>query len=285
MAAVGAALLAIGLTGLLAARTLGGARAGVAAVVLIATMPLVWVAVSGAAPMLWLLPLLLAWLLSLDEYWRGGAVRWLAVSGAALAAMSYAHLAGLVFAPVYLTISVAALALRRERATAFVMLLSGFGVVAAPFVAGVIRDPDRLRDAVLAYGLYDATRFNILQGIRDMSSWLGLTVRSEAYWDHLNPAVLFLGRGGWRSTLLGSQVFLLPFAVPLALGFAAYWRASMRAIDWVMAAAFFAAPCAAALLAQPPVASRLLLIAPIAAIIAARPLARRAEGWPPPARR
>ena len=283
--AVVAAVLAVSLTGLLAARTFASARAGVAAVVLIGTMPLLWFAVIRGTPMLWLLPLLLTWLLFLDEYLRAGNYWTLAVSGGALAAMSYAHLAGLVFAPIYLAITIGALLLRRERPAAFAMLLCGFAVVAAPFAIGALRDPDALREAVLAHGLYDANRFNVLQGIRDMSGWHGLTVRSEAYWDHLNPAVLFLGRGGWRSTLLRPQVFLLPFAVPLALGFAVYWREPVRAIDWVVAASFIAAPAAAALLAQPPVAGRLVLMAPLAAIIAARPLARRGAGSPLPAPR
>ena len=50
------------------------------------------------------------------------------------------------------------------------------------------------------------------------SSWVGLTARTEVYYDSFNPALLFLSGGGIGEEP-DSQVFLLLFAVLLAMGF------------------------------------------------------------------
>ena len=125
----------------------------------------------------------------------------------------------------------------------------------------------------------------LLQGARELTSWIGLTVRSEVYWDSFNPAFLFLGPGGLIESVLRPHVFSLPLIVPLGLGLVAYAKGPNRAADWIVLGALLAAPAAAALLAQPPVAARLLLLAPAVAIIATRPFSRRAAKSSSPDRR
>lgn len=110
----------------------------------------------------------------------------------------------------------------------------------------------------------------MLQGAREITSWVGLTVRSEVYWDCFNPALLFLGRGALAQSVIGSTVFLLPFALPLVRGLIAYALHPRSAVDRLVLGSFLAAPAAAALIAQTPAASRLILLAPAAAIIATR---------------
>lgn len=248
----------------------GRAGAAILAPVLFASMPVVWLTLGGAAPQVVLVPLMLAWLLACDRFYRTELYLWLAIAGAALGAMIYLHLAGLVMSPIYLAVGALALLPRRDRVTAIASLIAGFVVVVLPWVVLTARDGSAITTAINGYGLYDASRFNPLQGAREIGSWVGLTARSEVYWDCFNPALLFLGKGGLLAEVIGSQVFLLPLAIPLVRGLFAYLTDARSAMDWIVVSAFAVSPAAAALLARPPVASRLILLAPLAAIIATR---------------
>jgi hypothetical protein len=72
------------------------------------------------------------------------------------------------------------------------------------------------------------------------------------------------------------QVFLLPLAIPLYRALVGYVRRPQPAMDWIVLAGFAAAPVAAALIAQPSTAGRLVLILPVAAILATMGLSRHA---------
>ena len=84
--------------------------------------------------------------------------------------------------------------------------------MAIPFAIYLVLHPEYWRDRIMAHGLYDAHRYNLLQGAREMFSWVGLTARTEVYYDSFNPALLFLSGGGIEKSLTSPQVFLLPFA-------------------------------------------------------------------------
>ena len=56
----------------------------------------------------------------------------------------------------------------------------------------LVLHPEDFRSTVNALHLYDANRLNPLQGVRDMASWIGLTARSDVYYDYFNPAFLFI---------------------------------------------------------------------------------------------
>ena len=264
-----ATLASMILMAVFATRHFASARAGVIAAVLFAAMPVVWLAVGGGATQIVLVPFSMASLLAFDLFHRGGNWKWLMVAGAAMAQMLYWHLAGLVLAPVYLAVGSLILLPGRNRIPTVAALIAGFALVSLPWAIGLLRDPRWLIESINAFGLYDANRFNLLQGLREMTSWTGLTVRSEMYWDSFNPALLFLGSGGLGQSLIGSSVFLLPFAVPLVRGVAAYLLYPRDAMDWLVLGMFAAAPAGAALIAQPS-APRLILLAPVAAIIATR---------------
>ena len=270
MVAILSTLASVVLLAVFSARHFAGLRGGAISVALFAIMPLVWLASGGGAPQVILVPFLLAWLLCADVFVGGGKAIWVAMAGAALAQMIYMHQAGLVMAPVYLGVTAVVLLPRRDRIRALGALAAGFALIALPWAIATLRDPQTLRDAVNAYGLYDANRFNPLQGMRELTSWTGLTVRSEVFWDCFNPALLFLGRGTLAQSLMGSSVFLLPFAIPLVRGLIAYVLSPRDAMDWLVLGAFVTAPAAAALIAQTPSAPRLILLAPVAAIIATR---------------
>jgi hypothetical protein len=122
----------------------------------------------------------------------------------------------------------------------------------------VVRDPDEFRSLVTAYRLYDAQRFNVLQGVREMTSWVGLTARTEVYYDFFNPAFLFLT----------GRVLLFPLAILLPLGL---WRLITKETSLIARLAllgFFVAPFAASLTAQRPTPGRILFLTPFAAVVA-----------------
>lgn len=248
------------------------ARTGavVVAPLLFASMPVVWLAARGLAPQVVLVPFVAAWLLACDQFFRTRQHLWLGLGGAILGAMMHIHLAGLVMAPAYFSVAVVALLMRRDRVTACGAFAAGFAVVALPWLVRTAFDDTALTQAINAYGLYDANRYTPLQGVREIGSWVGLTVRSEVYWDCLNPALLFLGKGAPLAALTGSQVLLLPMAVPLVRGLAAYLTRPRDEMDYLVIGAFFVFPLATALLARPPLVPRLILLAPVAAIIATR---------------
>lgn len=269
------AALSLLLLVLLARRYFLDARMAAICCVLFIAMPVVWSSVANSSSYLPLLPLATAWLLSVNEFLTSRKPRWITAAAVVLAAMPYVHLAGIVMAPVYAAITLLAAITPPWQRRASLVFVAVLGVLSAPWLLSMARTAPPMAEAIQAHGLYDTGRFNILQGLREMTSWVGLTVRSEVYWDCFNPAFLFLGKGGLLSSLLRPEVFVLPLAIPLVWGLAQYARAPQRSIDWIVLAALLAAPAVTALLAQPPVAARLLLLTPAAALISARPFRRR----------
>ena len=105
-----------------------------------------------------------------------------------------------------------------------------------------------------------------------MTSWVGLTARSESYWEYLDPALLFLSRHNIRDAFSHPDVFLIPFAVCLPFGLYRTGAVAPTLTGWMMLGAFVLTPLAPAMLAERPVPGHLLLMAPVAAVIATRGL-------------
>ena len=243
---------------------------------LLVSMPLIYTTpISSAVVLQWLVAM--AWLLAVDRYRVSGHVAWVAASGAALGLGLYGRTSAMVMMPLYLLLSLIALAAtatdRRPPIGAFAAPVAAFVVVAAPFGVFLIRHPEYFRDAVLAHGLYDARRYNVLQGAREVFSWVGLSARLEVYWDYFNPAFLFLSGGSVTASLWHPRIFLLPFAVLLPIGI---WQAVAPRSSitwWLIAGGMLIAPVVGALVAQPPAPAYLLPAAPFAALLGANGLA------------
>ena len=230
---------------------------------ILALTPLLW-RLAGSAPAA-LLPLafVVAWLLAAGrwaqtrEMWAGAA------AGAVLGLGLYSSVASAVMMPVYLALTVAIFA--RGRIASWrqsILCVAAFAVTAAPFAISWLSHPDQLRTVIKAHHLYDADRFSILQGLREMASWVGLTARSEVYWDYFNPAFLFLTGG----------VLLPPLLVLLPVGLFRMLRDKPAPLTQLLLAGFAVAPLAASLTAEAPVPGRILFLTPFAAVISARGL-------------
>lgn len=233
---------------------------GVLSVAILVLTPLLW-QLAGANP--WaLLPLvpLLAWLYATTRWTQARTATWGIVSGAALGLGVYTSLAAVVMMPTYLAITLAILIHGRVVSWRQAALcLVAFGACVSPMAVTWLRDPERLRVAINSHHLYDADRYNVLQGTREIASWVGLTARSEVYWDYFNPAFLFLTGG----------VLLPPLIVLLPLGLFALLREPTAPLTRLWLAGLAVAPLAAALTAETPVPARAIYLTPFAAVIAA----------------
>ena len=230
-----------------------------AAIVLLT--PLLWqLAGTNALALLPLLPVI-AWLVASAGWVQSRSVAWGMVAGVALGLGLYTSTAAIVMMPVFLAITLAILIHGRVvswRQSA--ICLAAFVVCASTLAVTWLRHPEQLRLAINSHRLYDADRYNLLQGAREVTSWVGLTARSEVYWDYFNPAFLFLTGG----------VLFPPLIVLVPLGLFALLRESASTpLTRLWLAGLAVAPLAAAVTAETPIPARALYIAPFAAIIAA----------------
>jgi hypothetical protein len=277
----------VGLAGALLAvfalRHFASVLAATVCAALFATTPLVCAALDARSPYLAMLPGAILWIIALQEYLRRPRTPWLIASAVTVSSLLYVHAAGAVMAPAYAAIVVAALLTVGPRPAILFVLVAA--AAALPWLITIARDPTPMVSAISALGVYDTARFNMLQGAREMTSWVGLTVRAEAWWDSLNPSLLFLGQGEWTASLRHPRMFWFPLSVPFVMGLAHYASVSSTVMERVLLAAFLASPLVAAVIGARPEPQRLMLMVPIVVIIATRPLVRLAGGSLPPARR
>ena len=222
--------------------------------------PLLWqLADSNPLALLPLLPVT-AWLVASALWLQTRALAWGIAVGVALGLGIYTSPAAIVMMAAFLATTLAILLQGRvvpwrQCATC----LAAFVLCAAPLFVTWLRDPGVLRLAINSHHLYDADRYNMLQGLREVTSWVGLTARSEVYWDYFNPAFLFLTGG----------VLFPPLIVLLPVGLFALLREPSTPLTRLWLAGLAVAPLAAALTAEAPIPARAIYLTPFAAIIAA----------------
>jgi hypothetical protein len=232
---------------------------GLAAAVIFASTPLLWHQYGSAPATLYPLLFVTAWLAGVAHFEITGNRVALLASGGLLGAGMYTSASAAVMMPVYVLLTVAAVpGLRRRPFTALACFGGTFAVISAPFALQLILHPDRYRLIVNTAHLYDANRFNVLQGIREMTSWLGLTARSEVFYDYFNPAFLFFP----------PAVLLWPLAVLIPLGLYHIADSERMTMARLALAGFFVAPLAASLTALAPTPGRIVFITPFAAMVA-----------------
>src|SRR5438552_4979613 len=259
---IAAALCAISAAGLLYAvglRLFASARwAGVTAG-LFALTPLLWSPFQNA-PALYPLPFVAGWLWTAAHLDDARATLWAVATGALLGLGVYTSTAAIVMMPLYLALTLVIFAHARAIAIRDLgVCLAAFAVSVAPAAWSLIAHPEHFRDTVNAYHLYDADRFNLRQGVREMASWVGLTARSEVYYDYFNPAFLFLS----------GRVLLAPLIVLVPAGLYEILTSETTPAARLMLAGFLAAPFAASLTAQAPTPGRMLFVTPFAAVLSA----------------
>jgi len=253
--AVAAGTIALAASGILSS----GRSAGFVAATLFLLTPLLWMQARSEPASLIVLPFITGWLLAVSRAQSDGSAAWPAVAGACLGAAIYTSYASVVMMPLFLLIAIgAAVHARALSARRLGVMVAAFAVALIPFAVFLARHPDALHHTVTTFHLYDADRFNLRQGLREMASWIGLTARSEVYYDYFNPAFLFLT----------GRVLLFPMAVLLPAGLYQIMSCEDTVFARVALGGFLAAPFAASLTAEAPTPRRILFLTPFAAVVA-----------------
>jgi hypothetical protein len=232
---------------------------GITSAALFVMTPLLWRQLQSAPASLYPLPFAAGWLFAVSHLDDGRSrAGWAALAGAVLGLGMCSSLASIVMMPVYLLLTIACAALLRACPWRHLAcMVVAFATAAAPLGLYVLRHPAAYRETINAHDLYDANRFNVLQGLREMASWVGLTARSEVYFDYFNPAFLFLT----GDVLVPPLVLLIPVGLFHLLDREGTLPARLTLL------AFLASPFAASLTAEPPIAPRIIFITPFAAIV------------------
>ena len=265
-----AAAASLGGMYVLAARMFASASLGVVAAVIFALTPLLWRQFGDAPASLYPLPFLVGGLGAVAHFEHSRDSRWLAAAGAMLGTGIYTSVAAMVMMPLYLVLTIAVLAYSRTiSARQAGLAVAAFVAAASPFAVSLVLHPEDFRNTVNALHLYDANRLNPLQGVRDMASWIGLTARSEVYYDYFNPAFLFIT----------GHVLLWPLAILIPIGFYQIATDETSVLARLAVGGFFIAPFAAALTAENPIPRRILFITPFAVLVATAGMRRLLAWW------
>jgi hypothetical protein len=254
----------------LGARMFASARYGIVTAGIFALTPLLWLQGENAPASLYPLPFVVGWLLAIAHLQSARVAAWSGVAGIVLGVGVYTSYAAAVMMPLYLLLTIAVFAHARIVSSRLLgVLLAAFVVVTIPLAVSLVRHPEDFRQIVNAHHLYDANRFNVRQGVREMASWVGLTARTEVYYDYFNPAFLFLT----------GRVLLLPLAVLLPAGLCQILLSETTPLARLSMAGFLVAPFAASLTAERPIPGRILFITPFAALISVYGIQRLMSWW------
>lgn len=266
-----ALLVAAGMLFTVGTRLFGGTRSGAIAMATFLTTPLIWYAARSAPHALYPLPFVAGWLIAVANLQqRRDAWWWAAIAGGMLGLGVLTAPAAAVMMPLYLLMTLALAAFHRSLdLRQLLSMTAAFLAAASPALVMVIRDPNAFRQLVIAYRLYDAQRFNVLQGVREMTSWVGLTARSEVYYDFFNPAFLFLTTRG----------LLFPLAVLLPIGLWRLLTSETTVFARLSLLGFVAAPFAASLSAEAPTPGRILFLVPFATLVSMYGLRVLDDAW------
>ena len=213
----------------------------------------------------------LVWLVAMLWALERADARAAAVGGVAAAAGLYLGPAGLVTMPLLVLCGLAALFMCQPRPIAMrqgTWLVAAFVAAAVPPMVRIAADPSALTQLINHHGLYDASKYNPLQGLREIFSWVGLVARSEAYWNYYDPAVWFFSGSTLQSHILDARVFFAPLVLPVAFGLYRL-MVPLTAPSWLLLSGLAVAPVPHMMLARSLEPGRLLVAAPFVAIIAA----------------
>lgn len=243
-----------------AAIAFGGVVPAIVASASLLLAPLVW-SLWSTAPM-GLLPLafLTAWLFAIAKLGQSDQWWWAVAAGVSLGAGAYLSPPALVMMPCFAALTIViALASRSLSPRVLAIFAGAFALGITPLLMWWVTHAADFRALINAHHLYDANRFNVLQGAREVTSWVGLTARSEVFWDYLNPAFLFVT----------GSVLAWPLIVLLPLGIYRVMVAETTLVSRLSLAGYVVAPLAASLTAEPPIRMRIVWIIPFAAMLSA----------------
>lgn len=243
--------------------------AALLAAVLLALTPTHYLWGRVALECLFPLPFLLGWLVCLFTYLENDDRRWLFASAVILGLGVYSYIGSVMVMPMYLGLTCLALLLRDQPIRSGAIAIAGFAIpLLVGFVPWLITHGSPFGHTVGHYLIYDTTRLNPLQGMRELFSHSSLAARTTTYWSYVNPSFLFIDL---TSTFMYSTrtagVFLAPLAVLLPVGLYQAFR-SGGPQHVVLALGFVMAPLAAAVVGEQQTIGRALALLPFGVLLA-----------------
>jgi 4-amino-4-deoxy-L-arabinose transferase-like glycosyltransferase len=277
----------------IAARIFQSERWALVAACLLALTPSHFIHSRIAMDYLYPVPFVLAWLLCLLIFLERREMWLLFVATSCLGVGIYSYIASVVMMPLYLLMTVAVIWTafdRPVRPTLFA--IAGF-MWPLCLMIWIAYHPQFLGQTVSRYGVGDqaaAARSTgtsigaVLEELRRVTRFSGITGRISLYWYFFDPSYLFL-TGGYANVVNSTRhvgVFPLSFLVLVPVGVAAT-MARRRVVDALVVLGFASAPLAACLVVPEPYAiDRELALLPFGVLIAtagARWLASRGRPW------
>jgi 4-amino-4-deoxy-L-arabinose transferase-like glycosyltransferase len=212
------------------------------------------------------------WLICLARYVEDQAKdRWLGLAGVSLGAGLYTYGASVLLMPIYVALT--GLLLWRmdiRRARPYVILGAAFAVAVLPFALFLLTHPGYVGSVANTYKVYDANRFNALQGAREILNWTSLGARADVYFSYFNPSMLFFsGASSLVQSTRNAGFFLVPFLILLPGAIVYVLKRDVPWHAWLALAAFFATPLAASIVDEHGAVQRVMSLAPFAAILVA----------------
>jgi len=163
------------------------------------------------------LPFVMLWLISLLRFQERADGRTLMAGAAALGLGIYGYLAGLVMMPIYLLLTALFLAERRSLRW-FGWAVAGFAFTLIPLVLWQVAHPERYGELLRAYRV-GGDDLSQATGVQTMFSMAGFKLRLGAWWSYFNPEFLFLaGDSSLTNSTRGAGFFPIVFAVLLPVG-------------------------------------------------------------------
>ncbi|HWI18810.1 MAG TPA: glycosyltransferase family 39 protein [Vicinamibacterales bacterium] len=210
-----------------------------AAALLLALSPGLFIHSRLALSVIYPLPFVLLWLIALHEYDRRPRPWLLGAGTASLGLGIYGYLAGVIMMPLYLAATVWCVrAWRNPRLLAWIA--AGFGVVLLPIVFWHVAHPERYAELLQAYRMDGRAA----SGIAPALSVEGVRLRLGAWWQYFNPEFLFLaGDTSMTNSTRTAGFFPIAFAVLLPLGIARLWHGSR--FERLLVLGFITGPLAA----------------------------------------
>jgi hypothetical protein len=206
------------------------------------------------------------WCVAAAQSWKRS---WLLVLGAfVLGVGCYSYTTAIVLMPACLLITLALVFRQRGPTWLPAAMIAVFLLSTSMGIGWVLTHRSVYVEHINSYRIYDASRLNPLQGMKDFANYNNIQERVSLYWDFFDPQFLFFSGGAEMALRYPAGV--LPAACVLWIPIGLYVMVKRRtAFDLVLLAGLLAAPLPAILVDERYIARRDLAVIPFAVLAAA----------------
>ena len=236
---------------------------------LLALSPAHYIFSRYALDYLYPVPFLIAWLVALRRALDAPTAGRLAAVGLFLGLGFYSYAAAVVLTPMLFLLSLLLLAGVVGDWKRLAPVAAGYLVPLILFAVWFAAHPDAFANTAQRYALYDSSRLNLLQGVREFLSGPNIERMVSIYWSFLSPSVLFLS-GDQLITFSTRQAGVFPTALSLlmVLGLIQIIERERTRMAVAIVVAFLMAPIPAVLVPESGAVNRATAILPFGVLIA-----------------